>query len=93
MPRPYNLIGQVGSYKGVGDITQAELDAAGVDSSTVYLLNHPQSFGPNMLPEFNFGSVIGIANQGSGQTIGQWIQQNGTFLLVGGLVGLFLFKR
>ena len=95
MPRPYGLILGEGMVKnqrwpgGLGDVSQAELDAAGVTSGDLSLLNNV--YGPSASAVSGSGSVLFTSLTGT--TLGNWISNNGVILLIGGIVGLLLFKR
>ena len=93
MPRPLNMTGEVGTYKGVGTVSQEDLDATGISSGewsqAIEQLNM-STWGPNMAGELTLPFVkAGLKSN----TVGQWLQDNATWLLIGGVVGLLLFRR
>ena len=76
---------------GLGEITQAELDAGGVTSAAVAALN--QASGPDMSTSFSSYGIYQNPPQVLSPSIGQWVTANAGLLLAGGIVGLLLFRR
>src|ERR1700693_1003968 len=107
MPRPYNWIKGEGTTKlqrwglgsimdtpflpGLGEITQAELDAGGITPAAVAELN--QASGPDMNNSFSSYGIYQNPPQVLSRSIGQWVTANAGLLLAGGIVGLLLFRR
>ena len=86
--------------RGMGVITAQDMADAGLSNSdfaaSMNLLNAP-SYGPNMSTNFGSYSIydnsLPMPGQLGVQNLMQWIQANAGLLLVGGVVGLYMFKR
>jgi hypothetical protein len=71
------------AVRGLGDISQAELDAAGVTPAAVAALN--DVYGPNASAVSGSGQVVFTPVP---QTLTQWLNQNATSIAIAAAVGV-----
>ena len=96
MPRPYGLILGEGTYKfqrGLGDtmsLSAADIADSGVESSFCYDVSKSPWNIVDCLTGALVGTTVSSVNM---TTLGAWLKQNQTLLLIGGAIGLFLWGR
>lgn len=86
----------VGGLGAGGSPTADELAAAGLTNTTfasaMTELNGP-GYGPSMSTSYGDYGIYSNVLPTGGQTLGQWMQANSMLLLIGGVVGLLMFRR
>jgi hypothetical protein len=99
MPRPYFLTGKQGEGhygRGIGDIDITQpIDL----SSSPFLDNTSVNLNATAWGQAEGGNLPTLTGGGGGggpvnaTTVGTWLQQNGLIVIIGALVGLFLFRK
>lgn len=94
MPRPYGLVGNEGSYKGIGSVPGFDAynqavatfgaDGMGTDYAPLPYMSAVNEFQANPLSGSSFNAT---------NTLGAWVSQNTTMLVIGTVVGLLLFNK